>query len=371
MPRSIKLHWSSSHYALGRDDGVRVRIEAQCATGLSPKVFAYRMLPTAPGGVQEGFFSHICSPVDLAEYPEDAPTPGHSPEWFRLSYVDVFLRSVQEADDFVLIVREDVRRIVTTLAKMDTIFPVGTEIVGSADCQPSQSSSDSSQGTPSSESLGPVESLLAVGTSEQSVGVGVLWTNIGTGAGSPIGSSDSLALNRSRVVLQVGESSKLLLVQGFDLSGLPDDSVIEGIRARVTLRDATNGPASGGSDSASSNGSVGSLPVICPCLTLLALQHPDRGMGSNFGANECINGPAWETISNGGGEELWGFPTLTAKDLKDGAFGLGLVIRNGNPALEGDVTTDGCLIVPDYPIAQVIVEVDGVELEVFYRERSG
>lgn len=373
MPRSLKLTWATSHYTLNLrldaertrvEHGIRVRIDVDCAVGLSPKIFAYRMLPVAPVAITEGFFSHICSPPDMAEYPEDGPTPGSSPEWFRLSYVDVFVRSVQEAEDFISIVREDARSLVQTLNKMDTIFTGGTEIVGSADCQPQQSSSDNATGS-SSESLGAVESVVAVGSSEQSVGVGVQWTNIGTGAGSPIGSSDSAASNYSRVVLQAGESSKLLLVQGFDFSDLPEDAVIVGIVSRVTLRDATNDPASGGSDSSSG---MDSQPPICPCLTLLALQSPDQGVGTNLSTSECISGPAWETLSHGGEGEMLGLPQLTAQDLKDGAFGLGLILHNGNPALEGSEGADGCLVVPNYRTRPITVEVDGAELEVFFRE---
>lgn len=366
--RSVRIKWASSHYTLPKDDGIRIRIECECAVGLSTKLFAYRMEPVMPGGVTNGFFSHICSPVDMAEYPEDAPTPGQSPEWFRLDFVDVLVRSVLEAEDFILIVREDVRRLLRTLNKMDTIFTQGTEIVGDVSCQPSQSSSESSTGPlPSSESYSAIASLLATGTSEQSVGVGVSWVSVGTGAGSPIGTSDSLALNRSRVDLQAGVSSALLLVQGFDFSGLPDDAVIAGVRSRVLLRDATSDSASSNSLSADSNSSQGSEPAACPILTLLALQHPDRGMGTNRATNECVGGSAWETLIHGGDGDLWGFSALTGKDLKDGAFGLGLVVRNNSEPL-GDETTVGCLIVPDYQTSAFAVEVDGVELEVFYRE---
>lgn len=346
MSRSIKLRWASSHYQYHQDDGIRVRFDVECASEMPVKVFAYRMEPVDPYGTAHGFFSHICSPVDLAEYPEDAPTAGQAPEWFRLSYVDIFVRSVREAEDFIQIVKADVRRLVRTLNKMDTIFTNGTELVGETDCDPPQSSSESSTGsTPSSASLGDVESLIAFGTSEQSVGSGVSWISIGTGAGSPIGSSDSLSLNRSKVTLSAGESSKLLLVQGFDFSGLPDDAVIEGIKSRVWLRNATNDPASSSSLGESSDGS----PATCPRLMFLTLQHPDLGMGTNLADAECIGGSSWETINHGGEGDLWGFSALSGQLLKDGAFGLGLIVRN-----ELD--------------EEVVIEVDGVELEVFFRD---
>lgn len=355
MARSIKIKWATSHYRYGVDDGVRVRFDVVCATGLDTRVFAYRMLPTTPHGGQEGFFSHICSPVDLEEYPADGPTAGCSPEWFRLSYVDVLVRSVQEAADFVQIVREDVRRIITTLETMDTLFNEGTELMGNAptcDPPPSSSSSASSEDS-SSASFGSLNALTAVGTSELSVGSGVKWSTIGTGAGSPIGSSDSLALNRSRVDLCAGEASQLLLVQGFDFSDLPDDAIIEGIESRVVLRDATHElPSSSSSSSAGSDSSLSSLPAQCPRLSFLALQHPSLGLGTNRGDFECIGGPVWETLTHGGSGDLWGFPQIFGRDLKDGAFGLSLVVSN------------------TFQTLMSAAEVDGVELTVYFREEA-
>ncbi len=352
MARSIKIRWASSHYVYGQDDGVRVRFDVVCAGEMDTKVFAYRMLPLSPNGGAEGFFSHICSPVDLEEYPEDGPLAGTSPEWFRLSYVDVLVRSVTEAEDFIAIVRDDVRRLVSTLNKMDAIFTGGTEVIGTEDCEPvNPDSSSASETSSSSASLGSLSAKIAVGTNEQSVGLGVPWFSIGTGAGSPIGSSDSLALNRSRVELLASEASQLLLVQGFDFSDLPDAAIVEGIESRVVLRDATeDSDSSSSSSSAGSSGSLGSLPAQCPRLSFLALQHPTFGLGSNRGDFSCIGGPAWETLTHGGEGDRWGFPALTGRDLKDGAFGLGLVVSNGAGT------------------AFSATEVDGVELTVYFRE---
>ena len=93
---SISLKITSSPYITEKTDGQRLRIEA-CAGGLSDKIFAYRMLPVDVGGGQAAYFSHVCSSVDLAEYPEDAPVPGHSPQWLRVQYVDVLVRSTADA----------------------------------------------------------------------------------------------------------------------------------------------------------------------------------------------------------------------------------------------------------------------------------
>lgn len=129
--RRIKLDWSVSRYNFHGVDGVRVRIEATAAELMSPKVFAYLMMPMKPAaGEREGSFSHICSPTDLAEYPEDEPIPGHRPEWFRLNYVDVHLRSRSEAKRLIQDVTEDVQRLKVTLDLMDTLLPGGSVWIG-------------------------------------------------------------------------------------------------------------------------------------------------------------------------------------------------------------------------------------------------
>lgn len=153
--RRIKINWAVSRFILNRIDGIRVRIEAECAQDMPTSIFAYRNLPVDPAtGSQAGWFSHVCSPVDLEEFPENAPIPTHHPQWFRLSYVDVLLRSRVEANAFIEDVCDDVRRLQHTLTIMDTIEPEGSEEIGGAvTCETSSSnSSDSSDSSDSSSS---------------------------------------------------------------------------------------------------------------------------------------------------------------------------------------------------------------------------
>lgn len=143
--RRIHLTWSVSRYNYHTTDGIRVRITASDAYLMSDKVFAYMLLPMKPGsGEQVGEFDHVCSPVDLEEYPEDEPIPGHRPQWFRLNYVDVLLRSRTEVHDFIRDVCEDVQRLKTTLDLVDTLLPGGELWIGNQ--PPEESSSSSSQG---------------------------------------------------------------------------------------------------------------------------------------------------------------------------------------------------------------------------------
>lgn len=140
MARGIKISWQYSRYRLQLHDGIRVRIEVICQEGFKDaNIFAYRFLTTDPQtGQKEGFFSHVCSPTDMEEYGANAPIPGLRPEWFRLSYVDVLLRSMAEVDAFVTDIRDDIRRLKRTLDTMDTLRGVAEEVVGDA-CSTSDS----------------------------------------------------------------------------------------------------------------------------------------------------------------------------------------------------------------------------------------
>lgn len=124
--RNIHLTWSVSRYNYHSTDGVRVRITADSARLMTTKVFAYQMMPLKPTEEERvGSFDHVCSPVDLEEYPEDEPIENSRPAWFRLNYVDVLLRSRAEVKAFVQDVIEDVRRLKSTLDIMDNLLPGG------------------------------------------------------------------------------------------------------------------------------------------------------------------------------------------------------------------------------------------------------
>ena len=135
--RRIKLTWQVSRYNYHATDGIRVRITASNALLMPTKIFAYLLLPLKPGeNEQVGAFDHVCSPTDLEEYPEDDPIPNARPEWFRLSYVDVLLRSRAEVEAFIKDVAEDVQRLKATLDLADTLLPRGELWIGDAPSAP-------------------------------------------------------------------------------------------------------------------------------------------------------------------------------------------------------------------------------------------
>lgn len=120
---SVSLTWTISRWIENVTDAVRVRIDAT-AVGTSAKIFAYRKQPlNVNTGERVGAFSHVCSPVDLAEYPEDAPAEDSVPPWYRLDFVDLLVRSEVEADDLVRCVQEDVDSLIYTLKLANEIPP--------------------------------------------------------------------------------------------------------------------------------------------------------------------------------------------------------------------------------------------------------
>jgi hypothetical protein len=148
--RRIKLNWYVSRYNYHATDGIRVRIEASNANLMPNKVFAYLLLPLRPGDNERvGAFDHVCSPTDLEEYPEDEPIPTIRPEWFRLDYVDVVLRSRTEVYAFIRDVAADVYNLRETLNITDRIMPAGEIWFGG---DPLESSSSSAAESSSSES---------------------------------------------------------------------------------------------------------------------------------------------------------------------------------------------------------------------------
>lgn len=129
--RRIKLTWQVSRYYANSTDGIRVRITASDANLMPNKIFAYQLMPIGSADAERvGMFDHVCSPVDLEEYPEDEPVATLRPAWFRLAYVDVLLRSRTEVDAFIRDVTADVQSLKEVLDVADDLQPSGTLWVG-------------------------------------------------------------------------------------------------------------------------------------------------------------------------------------------------------------------------------------------------
>ncbi len=89
--RRIKLT-----YAFQRDfvanvhDVFRLTIAASDGHLMPNAIFAYLQEPLQPGEAEMvDVFDHVCSPVDLQDYPVNAPRVNAVPPWFRCDSVDI------------------------------------------------------------------------------------------------------------------------------------------------------------------------------------------------------------------------------------------------------------------------------------------
>jgi hypothetical protein len=168
--RRIKLTWSVSRYYYNGTDGLRVRIETSDAVDMPNKIFAYLLTPLQPGATERtGEFNHVCSPSDLEEYPEDEPISGQRPEWFRLAFVDVVLRSRTEVYAFIRDTAADVHQLKRSLDITDRVYPAGELWIGPRPAESSSSSSSSSRSSSSRLSSSSSSSLRPSSSSSSSL----------------------------------------------------------------------------------------------------------------------------------------------------------------------------------------------------------
>jgi hypothetical protein len=121
MSHSISLSRDVTGHVDGTIQGTRIKITVTSTTGLSAKLFVYREVPLNPNDATAvAQFDHVASPSDLEDFPEDAPTAGSDPSWFRLNVVDVVVRSRAIADELWDAILKDVTDLKTTLDRLDT-----------------------------------------------------------------------------------------------------------------------------------------------------------------------------------------------------------------------------------------------------------
>jgi hypothetical protein len=119
--RRIKLTCERTNLPGYNVDGFRIRITASDGVNIDDKLFRYRDVPLDPSTdpvTLVGNFDGICSPDDLDNLPEDAATG--TPPWFRLDYVDLYLRAEATADDIWTAVQEDVGLLRKSLIREET-----------------------------------------------------------------------------------------------------------------------------------------------------------------------------------------------------------------------------------------------------------
>lgn len=127
--RRLKLTPAFQRYFVANEtDGFRMTVLATDGNLIPNEVFAYRAEPIQPGQpVSQAFFSHICSPVDLEEFPIGAPLVDSDPPWFRIASLDLVFRSRAACDEVWGLIQEDVSSLRTSMDHGDTLV-TGAEV---------------------------------------------------------------------------------------------------------------------------------------------------------------------------------------------------------------------------------------------------
>lgn len=119
------------------DNARNIRVQIKCLSDnqdTDTAVFAYRKLD------DNLFFDHVCSTVDMVEYPviernedgqivDDTTVNGESFKWCRCDIVDLLVRSLSIAEDFIAEVKSDVELLYHNMNVHNEIVGVETYIV--------------------------------------------------------------------------------------------------------------------------------------------------------------------------------------------------------------------------------------------------
>jgi hypothetical protein len=117
-----------SNYEINGAAGFRIRVVASLACGLDHEIFRYYQKPPNPStGETPQVFSGVCSWVDMADLPADAPNEVDNPKLFRLPYFDIVVASVDVAYDVWDLVVEETQALLNAVVK-GQFLEVGTAV---------------------------------------------------------------------------------------------------------------------------------------------------------------------------------------------------------------------------------------------------
>ena len=134
---------STNHWHLR---AFRLRIEAAdaCGPDIDPNIFIYRRHPPDPE-THERFdeWCAVVGPVNLAELPVDDPPQDGSTPFFRKSFIEVDVRSADEAKGLWETVRDQVNILLDALERLDNLETVDDVWLGACPTDSSESASES------------------------------------------------------------------------------------------------------------------------------------------------------------------------------------------------------------------------------------
>lgn len=96
------------------------------ADGISSKVFAIEVLPKSADSCAPNYrFSHVCSPAELAEFPEDEPVDNC---YFRVNEVEFIFDTPKMVEHVVGNMKADVGNLVAEYNELESASPVTTVV---------------------------------------------------------------------------------------------------------------------------------------------------------------------------------------------------------------------------------------------------
>lgn len=109
------------------------RLKLQCteSANMDTRCFVYRRDPANPytGEVTDTFFA-VASPVDMAEFPPDAPDPRQAYPFFRLDTVELDLRQLELALVTEQLIVDELNVLVHALNKLEVLTPAESFWIG-------------------------------------------------------------------------------------------------------------------------------------------------------------------------------------------------------------------------------------------------
>jgi len=112
-------------------DGFNIRAAVNSASGISKNLFRYVRHPLNPNDAdRQDKFNGVCSPADIEDFPETAPFGYIDPKFFRLSYVDLVLETLEEAQKFREELIDEIEQLKNSYDRIDTFDEVTVYWIG-------------------------------------------------------------------------------------------------------------------------------------------------------------------------------------------------------------------------------------------------
>lgn len=108
----------------------RLKVDVVGSGGMDGRVFLFQRKPyNAYLEAEEDIFLTVCSPVDMTDYPPDAPDDDKKP-FFRKSSVTLDLRSTEDLDYAYTTIKSLCDQLVSAMDRLDTLNVVAVDTVG-------------------------------------------------------------------------------------------------------------------------------------------------------------------------------------------------------------------------------------------------